>query len=202
MSRRTLPASRCCRANASSASQRRGPAAGGSSALSCHGPNGIGVTPMYPSLAGQHASYLARAIQEYQTGYRKNPIMNGMVASLKPADITAIADYFSSLEAGTPHGVPAFLPLDSLDGANRSRRFARPAMTADSSRGPGSGPGPLAQLLSIDASTHFTCTGTKIRALPRWISRATWPCDFSTAERSCSTLPTRWPLAASTTSPG
>lgn len=67
---------------------------------SCHGKDGIGVTPMYPSLAGQHASYIARAIQEYQTGYRKNPIMNGMVASLKPADITAIADYFSSLKPG------------------------------------------------------------------------------------------------------
>lgn len=67
---------------------------------SCHGRDGIGVTPMYPSLAGQHASYIARAIQEYQTGYRKNPIMNGMVASLKPADITAVADYFSSLKPG------------------------------------------------------------------------------------------------------
>lgn len=67
---------------------------------SCHGRDGIGVTPMYPSLAGQHASYIARAIQEYQTGYRKNPIMNGMVASLKPADITAIADYFSRLKPG------------------------------------------------------------------------------------------------------
>ena len=67
---------------------------------SCHGQNGIGVTPMYPSLAGQHASYLARAIQEYQTGYRKNPIMNGMAASLKPADITVIVDYFSSLKPG------------------------------------------------------------------------------------------------------
>jgi cytochrome c553 len=67
---------------------------------SCHGRDGIGVTPMYPSLAGQHASYLARAIQEYQTGYRKNPIMNGMVASLKPADIAAITAYFSGLKPG------------------------------------------------------------------------------------------------------
>jgi cytochrome c553 len=67
---------------------------------SCHGQDGIGVTPMYPSLAGQHASYIERAIQEYQTGYRKNPIMNGMVASLKPADITVIANYFSSLKPG------------------------------------------------------------------------------------------------------
>lgn len=67
---------------------------------SCHGKDGIGVTPMYPSLAGQHADYIARAIQEYQTGYRKNPIMNGIAASLKPADVTAIADYFSSLKPG------------------------------------------------------------------------------------------------------
>jgi cytochrome c553 len=67
---------------------------------SCHGQDGIGVTPMYPSLAGQQASYIERAIQEYQTGYRKNPIMNSMAASLKPADITAIADYFSSLKPG------------------------------------------------------------------------------------------------------
>jgi cytochrome c553 len=87
---------------ATDASRTSHPAAPAAAAvcMSCHGPNGIGVTPMYPSLAGQHASYLARAIQEYQTGYRKNPIMNGMVASLKPADITAVADYFSSLQPG------------------------------------------------------------------------------------------------------
>ncbi len=72
---------------------------------SCHGINGIGVAPMYPSLAGQHASYIARAIQEYQTGYRKNPIMNGMAATLKPADVAIIANYFSSLKPGL-HTVP------------------------------------------------------------------------------------------------
>ncbi|MGH8317129.1 MAG: c-type cytochrome [Steroidobacteraceae bacterium] len=72
---------------------------------SCHGANGIGVAPTYPSLAGQHFSYLVRVLHEYQTGYRKNPIMNGMAASLKPADITAIAQYFSSLRPGL-HTVP------------------------------------------------------------------------------------------------
>jgi cytochrome c553 len=67
---------------------------------SCHGQDGIGVSPTYPSLAGQHASYIERALREYQTGYRKNPIMNGMAASLKPADIATIANYFSSLKPG------------------------------------------------------------------------------------------------------
>jgi|SRR5690242_7229322 len=67
---------------------------------SCHGRDGIGVTPTYPSLAGQHRSYLIRAIEEYQSGYRKHPIMNSMAATLKPADVVAIADYFSSLKPG------------------------------------------------------------------------------------------------------
>jgi cytochrome c553 len=84
---------------ASNASQPEAPKAA-AVCMSCHGANGIGVTPMYPSLAGQQESYIARAIQEYQTGYRKNPIMNGMVGSLKPEEITAVAEYFSSLKPG------------------------------------------------------------------------------------------------------
>lgn len=67
---------------------------------SCHGSNGIGVTPMYPNLAGQHASYLTRAIQEYHNKDRLNPIMDSMAASLTREQISAIVDYFSSLKPG------------------------------------------------------------------------------------------------------
>jgi cytochrome c553 len=65
--------------------------------VSCHGQDGVAIAPMYPSLAGQHQDYLVRALEEYQNGGRKNPIMKGMVASLKPADIAEIAAYFSAL---------------------------------------------------------------------------------------------------------
>ncbi len=64
---------------------------------SCHGQDGVAIAPMYPSLAGQHQDYLVRAIEEYQNGGRKNPIMKGFAASLKPADIAEIAAYFSTL---------------------------------------------------------------------------------------------------------
>ena len=37
----------------------------------CHGADGISITPMYPSLAGQHEDYLRRAIGEYAKGGRK-----------------------------------------------------------------------------------------------------------------------------------
>jgi cytochrome c553 len=65
---------------------------------SCHGQDGVAVVPMYPSLAGQHEDYLVRAIEEYQKGGRKNPIMKGLAASLKDEDIREIARYFSGLK--------------------------------------------------------------------------------------------------------
>jgi len=62
---------------------------------SCHGKNGVGITGDYPSLAGQHADYLARALHEYARGDRKNAIMPNFVNGLTDADIEQIADYFS-----------------------------------------------------------------------------------------------------------
>jgi cytochrome c553 len=64
---------------------------------SCHGQDGVAITPLYPSLAGQHGDYLVRALEEYQNGGRKNPIMKSLAASLKPAEIAEIAAYFSAL---------------------------------------------------------------------------------------------------------
>src|SRR3954464_12114146 len=65
----------------------------------CHGENGISQSPDFPKLAGQYNDYLVRALKDYQTGVRKNPIMAGQVTNLKPADIDDIAAYFSSLQA-------------------------------------------------------------------------------------------------------
>jgi cytochrome c553 len=64
----------------------------------CHGATGISVVPMYPNLAGQHADYLKREISEYKDGGRKNAIMSGMAATIKDADVDALADYFSKMQ--------------------------------------------------------------------------------------------------------
>jgi cytochrome c553 len=63
---------------------------------SCHGQDGVGITPMYPTLAGQHPDYIVRALQEYKKGGRKNPIMSAMAANVKEEDMAVIADYFSA----------------------------------------------------------------------------------------------------------
>ena len=72
---------------------------------SCHGSNGIGVAPMYPTLAGQHESYLIRVLHEYQTGYRQSPIMDAIAHSLTNAQIRVVAAYFNHLKPGL-HTVP------------------------------------------------------------------------------------------------
>jgi cytochrome c553 len=62
----------------------------------CHGANGVGIMGAYPTLAGQHADYLERALVEYQKGDRKNAIMQSFAAQLSAADIKAIADYYGA----------------------------------------------------------------------------------------------------------
>jgi cytochrome c553 len=64
----------------------------------CHGPDGnAGTDPQYPRLAGQYHDYLARALHEYKSGGRKNPIMAGFVTTLSDQDIENLAAYYASL---------------------------------------------------------------------------------------------------------
>ena len=65
----------------------------------CHGENGVSQAPDFPKLAGQHNDYLVRALKDYQSGARRNPIMAGQDANLKPRDIEDIAAYYSSQQA-------------------------------------------------------------------------------------------------------
>jgi cytochrome c553 len=63
--------------------------------VACHGPDGVGITPLYPSLAGQHEDYLERALLDYRDGGRKNPVMGGFVAQLTDKEIREVAEYYS-----------------------------------------------------------------------------------------------------------
>ena len=61
----------------------------------CHGANGVSASPDFPSLAGQYADYLERALDHYKSGKRKNPIMQAQVANLSKKDMLDLAAYFS-----------------------------------------------------------------------------------------------------------
>jgi cytochrome c553 len=62
----------------------------------CHGKDGVGITPLYPTLSGQHADYLARALLEYKKGGRKNPIMSNFATQLTGEQMEALAEYYAA----------------------------------------------------------------------------------------------------------
>jgi cytochrome c553 len=65
--------------------------------VACHGADGAKPsTPDQPILAGQHYDYLVRALTDYRTGARTNPIMKGFAATLSKQDIENLAAWFAS----------------------------------------------------------------------------------------------------------
>jgi len=71
----------------------------------CHGAEGNAPTmPDFPRLAGQHYDYLLKALRDYKSGARKNPIMGGQVSGLSTQDMADLAAYFAN-EKGTLHVV-------------------------------------------------------------------------------------------------
>ena len=66
--------------------------------VACHGPNGISVSPGWPTLAGQYEDYLVHSLQQYRDGTRSNQVMGPLAANLDDKTIAQLAAYFSSLE--------------------------------------------------------------------------------------------------------
>lgn len=62
----------------------------------CHGKGGQSRNPSYPVLAGQHAKYIVKQLKAFRAGTRKDPIMNGMAASLSDQDMEDVAAFFES----------------------------------------------------------------------------------------------------------
>jgi cytochrome c553 len=62
----------------------------------CHGLDGKSVDPSYPNLAGQHDSYLQKALGDYRSGRRTNLIMAGFAGPLSDQDIKDLAAWYSS----------------------------------------------------------------------------------------------------------
>ena len=78
-----------------------------STCVSCHGPEGISLNPKYPNLAGQSAEYLAKQLNAFRTGERKDAIMTPMAGSMSDADVENVAEYFAT------QGMTAQKPLSA-----------------------------------------------------------------------------------------
>lgn len=65
----------------------------------CHGADGNNPSPDFPKLAGQHREYLAKALQDYKSGQRKNAIMAGFAGALTKEDIDNLSAYYAAQPA-------------------------------------------------------------------------------------------------------
>lgn len=64
---------------------------------SCH-TNDLKDDKTAPILAGQYGNYLAKVMAEYQSGIRKDPVMQSMLADFSKDDLEDIASYFSDMK--------------------------------------------------------------------------------------------------------
>lgn len=69
----------------------RGAALYGQMCMACHGADGNSPTSVNPSLAQQHPEYLVKQLQDYKSGKRQNPIMQGFAAGLSNDDMRNIS---------------------------------------------------------------------------------------------------------------
>lgn len=68
---------------------------------SCHSPNGAGIPPYYPKLAGQHADYTISQLQAFRQGIRKNDVngeMQKVVLRMSIKEEKAVAEYIATLK--------------------------------------------------------------------------------------------------------
>ena len=64
----------------------------------CHGPDGISINPLWPSLAAQKKDYIIKQLKAFRDGTRADPAMSPMAKPLTDADIENLAAHYSSLK--------------------------------------------------------------------------------------------------------
>lgn len=65
----------------------------------CHGADGNSVNPVWPSIAGQHPTYILEQLQAFKSGARQEPLMLGQVMLLSDEDMANLAVFYGEKPA-------------------------------------------------------------------------------------------------------
>ncbi len=68
----------------------------------CHGIDGNALNPEIPSLAGQPAEYLIKAMKDYRDGRRNDPLMAAAVRKMQDESIANLAAYYATQKLESP----------------------------------------------------------------------------------------------------
>ena len=64
----------------------------------CHGLDGLSKIPDSPNIAGSPEQYLARQLNAFRKGERKNEMMSLVVQPLTDQDVADLAAYYAAIE--------------------------------------------------------------------------------------------------------
>jgi cytochrome c553 len=72
----------------------------------CHGDDGNAAAPIFPKLAGQHASFLIKQLHDFRSQKRVEPTMNAMAEPLTDEDVLDLAAFYTSKKITTEEAAP------------------------------------------------------------------------------------------------
>jgi cytochrome c553 len=76
---------------------------------SCHYKDGESAGPEFPEIAGQHETYLVRAVRNFKNGHRDSETMQRIASLHTEAEMKQLARYFASLQ---PDNTPSISDPD------------------------------------------------------------------------------------------
>jgi len=128
----------------------------------CHGADGNSANPAWPSLAGQHATYIVDQLKAFKASRRSNPLMMGQVMSLSDQDMADLAVYFSE-QTASPRAVANASLVDKGEALYRggNKNNGTPACIA--CHGPTGAGNPAATYPSLSGQ-YATYTAAQLRA--------------------------------------
>ncbi|MDV3237326.1 MAG: cytochrome c4 [Gammaproteobacteria bacterium] len=128
---------------------------------SCHGADGNSPNPEWPSLAGQHAKYIAKQLKNFKDGDRSNPLMSPMAAGLSEEDMADIAAYFSSQTLAGGKADPAL--VDAGEKVYRGGNATTGVAACMACHGPNGAGNPQANFPSLSGQ-HAAYTVLQLKA--------------------------------------
>ena len=129
--------------------------------IACHGIDGNSANPEWPSIAGQHETYLVRQLKAFRDGVRQNPLMTPMAAGLSDEDIADLAAWYSSQAARGGETEPSKLKLGQK--VYRAGNMEEKTMACAACHGPTGRGNPLASYPAIQGQ-HATYVAAQLRA--------------------------------------
>lgn len=67
--------------------------------VACHAADGSRGIAANPILQGQHPQYIVKQLEEFKSGKRKSPVMNGIAAALTTEDMRNVAAFYAPKRA-------------------------------------------------------------------------------------------------------